>query len=104
MSENEWKDRRVPRLFFKKPKAPTAFETEAFVSRVMDRIEERTPAFGLLLDLLGRRWTVPALSLGLATLLISILFSGPMSPLTLEASVSPDDAPAAWALPLEEAP
>lgn len=105
MDHSEWKDPRIPKTFFRAPKPPTAFETEAFVNRTMARIEEsRSPALGFVLQWFSGRWTVSALGLGIATLLLSVLYSGPRSPLTLEAAISPDDAPAAWVLPLEDAP
>lgn len=105
MSEQEWKDPRLARLLFPAPKAPTAFETEAFVSRAMGRIEQaRRPALAFLLECLAGRWTVPALGLGIATLLMSVLFAGRASPLSLTAAIGPDSAPAEWVLPVEDAP
>jgi hypothetical protein len=105
MDHSEWSDGRIPKIFFRTPVPPTSFETEAFTRRVMARIEEsRSPAFGWVLEWFSGRWTVPALGLGIATLFLSILYSGPISPLTLEASLSPDSAPSSWVLPIVDEP
>jgi hypothetical protein len=101
MDHSEWKDQRIPKALFRAPASPTAIETEAFTARVMARIEEsRSPALGWVLEWFSGRWTVPALGLGIATMLLSIFYSGPNSPAELEASLSPDNAPGAWVLPI----
>jgi hypothetical protein len=57
--------RRLGPVFFRKPAPPTPFETEAFVSRVMGRVEERRAAGSPVRIWL--RWMLPAA--GLAALL-----------------------------------
>ncbi len=59
---------RLTRVFFARPAAPGAVETEAFVARVMSRLP--VEELGLLVRLTGR-WLVPALGLGLAALAFS---------------------------------
>ena len=63
-SSELWK--RLGPLFFRKPAPPTPFETEAFVARVMGRVEERRAA-GSPLNI-WLRWLLPAA--GLAALLL----------------------------------
>ena len=105
MDHSEWNDERIPRVFFRAPAPPTAFETEAFTLRVMARIEEsRSPALGWGLEWFTGRWTVPALGLGIATMLLSIFYSGPSSPVDLEDSLSPDNAAGAWVVPIVDEP
>jgi len=59
---------RLAKVFFARPAAPRAVETEAFVARVMSRLPAEDP--GLLARLTGR-WLAPALGLGLAALAFS---------------------------------
>lgn len=105
MDQSEWNDQRIPKVFFRAPALPSALETEAFTLRVMTLIEERrSPAFGWVLEWFTGRWTVPALGLGIATMLLSVFYSSPNSPVDLEASLSPDNAPGAWVLPIVDEP
>jgi len=60
--------RAAARTFFAKPAAPSPVATEAFVARVMGRIEE--PRDSVWARLLSPRWLVPALAgLAVASLL-----------------------------------
>jgi anti-sigma factor RsiW len=59
---------RLSKAFFKRPPAPTAFQTEAFVARVTARLPE---AAGSPLAWLTGRWLVPALGLSFAMLALS---------------------------------
>ncbi len=105
MDDSDWTDQRIRKIFFRAPVPPTPFQTEAFTRRVMARIaESQSPAFGWVLEWFSGRWTVPALGLGIATLLLSVIYSGPRSPVNLEASMSPDSAPGAWVLPITDEP
>lgn len=72
--DHRW--RRVRAAFFRAPKPPTSFETEAFVRRVMARVEQPPATVFPWGALFGARWLVPALSLGLGMLLVSILRPG----------------------------
>jgi hypothetical protein len=75
--------RRLAAVFFAPPKAPTPFETEAFVSRVMARVKaEAAPAAWWM-----ARWLVPALSVGLATALLLVDLTGPEPSLPLDAQL-----------------
>lgn len=76
-----WK--RLTAAFFAPPKAPTPFETEAFVSRVMARVKaEAAPAAWWM-----ARWLVPALSVGLAAALLLVGLTGSDSALPLDAQL-----------------
>lgn len=92
MDQTEDIDKRISKALFRAPAPPTAFETEAFVSRVMTRIDyEGSP----LTRWLTGRWAVPALGLGIVALFFSIVDSVPQAD---------DEAPAAWVLPVEDEP
>jgi hypothetical protein len=51
---------------FPRPAAPTPFQTEAFVARVMARLPEARPFW------LAPRWLIPAFGLSFAALLVSL--------------------------------
>jgi len=58
---------RLSKALFRRPPAPTAVQTEAFVARVMGRL----PAAADPLAWLTPRWLVPALGAGFAVLALS---------------------------------
>ncbi|MEK7859595.1 MAG: hypothetical protein AAB320_10700 [Elusimicrobiota bacterium] len=68
MEDQGWK--AVSEVFFRRPAPPGATQTEAFVARVMGRLEEeaRSP-WRVFLSL---RWTAPALGLAAALMFLSI--------------------------------
>ena len=59
---------RAAKAFFRRGPAPTAFQTEAFVARVMARVPSED---GRALAESLRRWLTPALGLGFAALAFS---------------------------------
>lgn len=56
---------RIAASFLRAPARPSSFETEAFVSKVMARLERPAPA-GTPWFEAGLRWLVPAMSFALA--------------------------------------
>ena len=54
---------RITAAFLRAPARPTSLETEAFVSKVMSRLEQPEPAPWFAA---GLRWLVPAMSFALA--------------------------------------
>ncbi|MBI3554438.1 MAG: hypothetical protein HY077_18230 [Elusimicrobia bacterium] len=101
MDRSDWKDKRIAEALFRAPKTPTDFETEAFVSRVMGRIEEaRSPA----LQWLTGRWTVPALGLGIAAVFLATFLSTSPAALTFEGWQAADETPGVLVLTAEEEP
>ncbi len=105
MNDNEWSDPRIRKAFFKAPPTPSAFETEAFVSRVMARIDEsRVPVFSPFLRLIMARWTVPALGLGIAAVFLSIQYTVPAGSMVVNASITGADASSAWVIPMDNEP
>ncbi len=58
---------RLAKALFRRPAAPTAFQTEAFAARVMARL----PAASDPLAWLTPRWLVPAFGVGFAVLALS---------------------------------
>jgi hypothetical protein len=84
MNDNGWHEavaahrrwRRIAAAFFHAPQPPSSSQTEAFVRRVMARVEPQPAAVFPWQALLGARWLVPALSLSLAMLLFKVMSPG----------------------------
>lgn len=91
MTPGSWRDakqahgrwKRLTAAFFKPSKPPTAFETEAFVSRVMGRLEAERAHQAWWTG----RWLVPALGVGLAAALLVVSRTASDSTLPLDAQL-----------------
>ena len=59
---------RLSKAFFRRPPAPTPFQTEAFIARVTARLPAGEPAW---FARLAARWLVPALGVSFAALALS---------------------------------
>jgi hypothetical protein len=99
LGENDQNWRRIAHAFLRPPARPSAVETEAFVSRVMGRLEPAEAPWSAA----GLRWLVPAMSFALALSVFFVLrpaadYSEPADALLL-AAPSPDNL---LALNLEE--
>jgi hypothetical protein len=70
-------DERLSKIFFRPPQPPSEAQTEAFVARFLDRLEEERPGSALSWWL-GRPWLVPALGLALASMLAFIRVQSPL--------------------------
>jgi hypothetical protein len=68
---------RIAAAFLRAPSQPTPQETEAFVSKVMGRLERPAPAETPWFEM-GWRWLVPAMSVALAASALLITRPDPM--------------------------
>jgi len=65
---------KIAKTFFRAPAAPSAFQTQSFVLRVMERLNIPEPV--PLWERLSAPLMIPALGVGLAALLLSIALPG----------------------------
>ena len=84
-------EERLSRILFRPPAPPTRGETEAFVARLLERLDEEKT--GALLRWLTRPWLVPTLGLALASFAVAVRLESPLpsSPFGPDSVAAPVD-------------